>query len=99
MTVAELEELLATLDKDTVVLIKGCHIDYVSKEGARTWPRAKSRRRCTDCGHGTVTEDEWVDVPPAIDLGYMLDARGRADQPRKVKLHGRWSRVAKALFA
>lgn len=98
MTVAELEDLLATLDKDTVVLVKGCHVDYVSKHGKTKWPRTVNRRRCEDCGQGTVREDEMVDIGPTIDLGVTIYAKGRADEAPTVRLYGHWSRAAKELF-
>lgn len=98
MRVSELEELLATLDKDTVVLVRGVHVQYISKNGARQYPKTVIKRPCNDCGQGTVREQEMVDVPPSIDINTTIHPTSIADEPPKVKLHGRWSRAAKELF-
>lgn len=99
MIVAELEELLATLDKNTVVLVRGVHVQYISKIGARQYPKTISTRECNDCGRGQVREHEMVDVPPSIDLNTTIFPASIAEEAPKVKLHGRWSRAAKELFA
>lgn len=99
MTVRELEELLAMLPDDTVVLIKGVHVDHIWRRHPGE-VRAPRREACPGgCNCLVTTWDETVESPGAIDLCHTIYAKGLYAAPPKVKLVGRWPRKAKALFA
>jgi hypothetical protein len=98
--VGQLAAILDTLDPDTLVLIRGVHLQYISKDGARDWPVTVDRTEpCGGDGCRGRATHELRPVPPSIDFGHTIWSVGRTEPDPPVKLHGRWPRLAKQLEA
>lgn len=99
MTVGELERLLATLPDDVLVMLGGCHIQFIRREPAHEYPVPVRQRTCLDCGERSVREYERRRVPTYIDLGKTIWPKHIYDEPPTVDLSGRWPRAAKEAMA
>lgn len=100
MKVGELVAILDTLDPDTLVLLRGVHVQYISKNGADSRPAVVGRTESCGgdgCRGTTITESR--PVPPTIDFGHTIYSVSRTDPEPPIKLHGRWGREAKAVAA
>lgn len=115
MTVAELEQILARLPEDMIVVVgfPGEHVVHVETVNAETWPTRSPRHRC-ETGRCEVLDEHdgsTLRVPPRVrisstigwaDRGIETDPRSGAEPPA-VQLGGRshWRerRVAREISA
>lgn len=101
MRVAELRDLLGTLPDDMLVLVEGVHVQFIRKEGARSWPVCVRVDRCEKspaCPGERIYENR--PAPAYIDICHMVRHMtvGRASPDPQVMFYGRWPRASRAVI-
>lgn len=99
MTVAELERLLSTLPGDTVVTLRGAHVEYIYRKSGGEQPARVGFRECGEPGHPRVPVYEQRQWPATIDLGATINPVSPWREAPAVRLAGRWPRASREALA